>query len=442
LNKIILFLILLTVILCVDFTISYADTSESKMFGLDNYIIETIFVATNPWGITYDSVNQYMYFVNHDSRTVSVIDTSTNTIINVKNDDDTGTTISVETHPFQLAYDPANKRMYVTNYNSHTVSVIDTITNTVIGSPIPVGTHPLGIAYDPVNKRMYVSNYSDSTVSVIDTITNTVIGSPIPVENGNRYELAYDPANKRMYVTNYASHTVSVIDTITNTVIGSPIPVENGPRVIAYDSVNERMYVVNTRNSTVSVIDTITNTVIGSPIPVGTLSYGIAYDSVNERMYVTNYASHTVSVIDTSTKIKEKSEIVVKDESIPKNNGGGCLIATAAYGSEMSQQVQMLREIRDNQLINTESGLAFMSGFNEVYYSFSPYIADMEREHPMFKEIVKVGLTPMLSTLAIMQSAETESEVLGLGLSVIALNLGMYLGIPSIIVIVGMIKKF
>ena len=55
----------------------------------------------------------------------------------------------------------------------------------------------------------------------------------------------------------------------------------------------------------------------------------------------------------------------------------------------------------------------------------------MERESPVFKEIVKAGLTPMLSTLAIMDNAESESEVLGLGLSVIALNLGMYIGLPA-----------
>ena len=48
--------------------------------------------------------------------------------------------------------------------------------------------------------------------------------------------------------------------------------------------------------------------------------------------------------------------------------------------------------------------------------------------------IVKVGLTPMLSSLAIMENAETESEVLGFGLSVIALNLGMYIGLPAILV--------
>ena len=74
-----------------------------------------------------------------------------------------------------------------------------------------------------------------------------------------------------------------------------------------------------------------------------------------------------------------------------------------------------------------------MSGFNELYYTFSPTIADMERESPVFKEIVKAGLTPMLSTLAIMENAESESEVLGLGLSVIALNLGMYIAAPALI---------
>ena len=124
-----------------------------------------------------------------------------------------------------------------------------------------------------------------------------------------------------------------------------------------------------------------------------------------------------------------------------EEEGGGCLIATAAYGSEMAPQVQMLREIRDNQLMNTESGSAFMGAFNELYYTFSPAIADMERENPMFKEVVKLGLTPMLSTLAIMENAESESEVLGLGLSVSALNIGMYLGLPAIL-LVQIRKKF
>jgi len=136
-------------------------------------------------------------------------------------------------------------------------------------------------------------------------------------------------------------------------------------------------------------------------------------------------------VVEEPVVVEEVVEEPVVAPQESEEEGGGCLIATAAYGSELAPQVQMLREIRDNQLMNTESGSAFMSSFNEAYYSFSPYIADMERESPVFKEIVKAGLTPMLSSLAIMENAETESEVLGLGLSVIALNLGMYIGLPA-----------
>jgi len=124
----------------------------------------------------------------------------------------------------------------------------------------------------------------------------------------------------------------------------------------------------------------------------------------------------------------------VAAECIPELSGG-CLIATATYGSELSSQVQQLRELRDNQLLQTESGSAFMSTFNNVYYSFSPIIADYERENPYFKEAVKLAITPMISTLSLMENANSESEVLGIGISVIALNLGMYLAVPAIVVI-------
>ena len=119
---------------------------------------------------------------------------------------------------------------------------------------------------------------------------------------------------------------------------------------------------------------------------------------------------------------------------VDNSEGGGCLIATATYGSEMAPQVQLLREIRDNQLMSTSSGVSFLTGFNSLYYSFSPYIADIERESPIFKEMVKIGITPLLSTLSVMLYAETESEVLGYGIGVILMNLGMYVGVPAIVI--------
>ena len=116
--------------------------------------------------------------------------------------------------------------------------------------------------------------------------------------------------------------------------------------------------------------------------------------------------------------------------------GGGCLIATAAFGSEMTPQIQLLREIRNNTVLQTESGSTFMAGFNQFYYSFSPVVADYERENPIFKEAVKVTLTPLLTSLTLLQYTEinSEYEMLGYGIGIILLNIGMYFVIPALVI--------
>jgi len=102
----------------------------------------------------------------------------------------------------------------------------------------------------------------------------------------------------------------------------------------------------------------------------------------------------------------------------------------------MAPQVQQLRELRDNSLLSTESGTNFINLFNDVYYSFSPIIADYERENPIFKEIVKIAITPMITSLSILNYVDMDSEesVLGYGISLIILNAMMYVGVPVLAV--------
>jgi len=154
--------------------------------------------------------------------------------------------------------------------------------------------------------------------------------------------------------------------------------------------------------------------ILFQPIPSETVSFDILVGN---------------AVDQSETAEEEISEVVSSNN---KEEGGGCLIATATYGSEMAPQVQFLREIRDNTVMSTTSGTAFMSGFNQFYYSFSPTVADFEREQPMFKEFMKITLTPMLSSLSLLNyvDIDSEEEVLGYGISLILLNIGMYAGIP------------
>jgi peptidyl-prolyl cis-trans isomerase B (cyclophilin B) len=168
-------------------------------------------------------------------------------------------------------------------------------------------------------------------------------------------------------------------------------------------------------------------------------SYTLTYSNIVDNF--NNDFPKFQKSLDSFRILSQESPIMTSSENKSTEESGGCLIATATYGSEMSTEVQQLRELRDNQLLQTATGVAFMGTFNNIYYSFSPIIADYERENPYFKEAVKIAITPMISSLSLMESADSESEVLGLGLFVIALNLGMYLGVPAIVVI-GIRKKF
>ena len=159
----------------------------------------------------------------------------------------------------------------------------------------------------------------------------------------------------------------------------------------------------------------------------------------------TGTGNNKIDIIATETfaGVQKNSEIIDDLTNDVVVDNGGCLIATATYGSEMAPQVQQLRELRDNTLLKSESGTAFMGMFNDVYYSFSPVISDLERENPLFKETVKLFITPMISSLSLLNYVEMDSEesVLGYGISLIILNLAMYVGIPAS-VIIGIKKKF
>ncbi len=130
--------------------------------------------------------------------------------------------------------------------------------------------------------------------------------------------------------------------------------------------------------------------------------------------------------------IYENGQCIVESSS----DRGGCLIATTTHSSELASQVQFLREIRDTTLQSTTSGVAFMMGFNQIYYSFSPTISDLERGNPIFADIIKLLITPLLSTLSLITLADlgSELEVIGLGMVVIILNLTLYIIGPALII--------
>ncbi len=255
--------------------------------------------VTNSYGTdsTFSTINvlrAYAYITNYNSNTVSVIDTANKTVI---------VTVDVGNNPSGIAVSPDGTRVYLANQGAiGTVSIIDTINNTVTAT-VNVGNSPWGVAVNSAGTKVYVAHQGGSNdVYIIYTANNTVqtrvkVGS-------NPTGLATTPDGTKLYVTNSGrinnpGKTVSVIDTATNTVT-TTVSVGSFPFGVAVTPDGTKVYVTNAGSNTVSVIDTATNTVTET-VNVGYYPEGVAVTSDGTKVYVTNYDSNTISVIDTST---------------------------------------------------------------------------------------------------------------------------------------------
>jgi YVTN family beta-propeller protein len=330
--------------------------------------------------------------------------------------------------------------LYAVHAAVNHINIIDTRTDSTVGA-IVVGKTPLLIKIDETTNTGYVTNWESNDVTVIDLNTNQVITN-LPT-GFVPDQMQIDPDNLRLYVTHHASPHVTVID-LRDKSIETRVQLKGPTHAVALDSKNNLLHVTYRPESgftgqaflnRVEFIDTRTNTNIGG-FDITNNPFTIAIDSQKQKLFAAVIASGEV-IVDDLTKDSRYLDILEKQSSQASQAGGGCLIATAAFGTELASQVQLLREVRDNTLFSTNSGAAFMTGFNQIYYLFSPTVSDWERQNPIFKETIKVFITPMISTLSIMSFADSGSEeqVIGLGISIIALNLGMYVIAPTIAIV-------
>lgn len=255
-----------------------------------NTILDTIPVGITPRGLAYDPINHQVYVSNFMSGTVSVIDATTDTVI---------TTIVTGFGPFGMNIKSDTNQLYVANFGSGTISVIDTLTNTVIDTIIVGGNSLVDVTVNTNTNRAYASEFFTNKLYVIDTTTNTVIDN-IDVKNGPSVVVINQNTNT-IYVTQFIGGTVAAIDGITNTVIDN-LTIGGSPAGMVFNPNTNLAYVANPVLNSVSVIETITNSVIGT-IPVGNAPFRIDVIPDINRIYVVNGDSGTVSIIDGITNI-------------------------------------------------------------------------------------------------------------------------------------------
>ena len=250
-----------------------------------NTVVADLKAGSNPFGVSVSPDGSAVYVGNYSSGNVSVINTATLGI----------TTIPVGLNPEGVAVSPDGSTLYVANNGSNNVSVINIATNAA--TTIAVGRNPGGLCLSADGSMLYVANENSNTVSVITTANNTATGTILV--GTYPQTVAVSPDGSKLYVSNFYSNGISVISTVTSQVI-TTIPVGTGPTGLVVSPDGSRVYAVIHGTVSVSVIDAGSNTVIAS-IPVGVAPEGISLNQDGSLLYVTGEGSNNVTVVNTTT---------------------------------------------------------------------------------------------------------------------------------------------
>jgi YVTN family beta-propeller protein len=255
-------------------------------------VITTISVGTNPEGVAVDEGDDTVYVTNYGSGNVSVINGRTGTVAG---------TIPVGDGPAGVAVNDGDDTVYVTNVLSGTVSVINGRTGTVAGT-ITVGRYPSGVAVNEGDDTVYVTNTGSGNVSVING--RTLMWDDTITVGTSPWGVAVNEGDDTVYVTNLGgSNTVSVINGRLGVLTDDTIPVGSNPYGVAVDQGDDTVYVTNLGGANVSVINGKTGVLTDDTIPVGRSPLGVAVDQVDDTVYVANFDDSNVSVINGKTGV-------------------------------------------------------------------------------------------------------------------------------------------
>ncbi len=228
----------------------------------------------------------------------------------------------VQDLPHGVEVDEAANRVFVANYGSNSVSIINGFTNAVMDTITGVAG-PKGVAYRPTGDFLYVGNYDADTVTRIRVSDKAVMGT-IVVGDGP-LGVAYNPTADKVYVANSLTNTVSIINASTSAVVATVSAAGvSEPRYIAVNPVTNRVYVsfANGDDRRVVVIDGNTDAVLMRiPTYSGELA-GITVDTDRNYVYVVSPATHHVVSIDANRATAEEmyrgwAEIFVGGQSVP-----------------------------------------------------------------------------------------------------------------------------
>jgi quinoprotein dehydrogenase-associated probable ABC transporter substrate-binding protein len=251
-----------------------------------------------------------VYVTNEDAGTISIISTTTRGVIGE---------IAVGTRPRGVAVSRDGEQLYVAlsgspkcpptlpddecaklaaDKSKDGIAVVDVRSRAVV-RVLPGGSDPEEFDVDTVAGRLYVSNEDAAELSIVDLASGDIVRTV--AVGGEPEGVRLRPDRKAVYVTSESDHAVTVVDTQSGAVLRS-IEVGWRPRDAIFTADGSRAYVSSEHGGSVAVVDVASSTVLETlALPAGSLPMGLALSPDGERLYVANGRARTVSIVDLAT---------------------------------------------------------------------------------------------------------------------------------------------
>ena len=263
----------------------------------------------------------------------------------------------------------------------------------------------IGYTFHPTESKYTTSTTASSpllstntTTALINTTTSgTVTRTASTYSLWDTLVIAIIPTATNTTTRTITTTTTSISPTTTSTTSTTSTTTTLSTATVTSVSVTWQDHVrVDTITTIITVagFERVTSTIV--QLVTVTVTAGSTVTSLSAT---TALATSQTTTSTTSTTTTTETTTVTTTETYRPAIFSRCIIATAAYGSELAPEVQFLRVFRDQYVQSTFAGDSFMKAFNGFYYSFSPIVASAVAESATLSQIVRILLYPLVTTL-------------------------------------------